>query len=243
MLAIYRKELHALFFSFSAYAICIAYLVSLSLFLFFFEEGFNLLDYGYADLTFYFEISPWIFTFILPALSMGSFSQEYQQGTFELLQSRPIGDMAIFLGKYLAVLTVAFFCILPTFFFYYTIYSLGAPPGNLDIGSTLTSYLGVGLVCCVFSSIGVFGSSLSGNQITAFMLSVFLCFFLFFGFEGLSSYNLLGNWDYTLQQFGISYHYKKLQKGLIDSRSLIYFVSLIAVFWYGTLLKIKSLKW
>ena len=243
MLSIYKRELRAFFFNFSAYAICIAYLVGMSLFLFFFEEGFNLLDYGYADLSFYFEISPWIFVFILPALTMGSFSEEYRQRTFELLRSRPITSGAIFFAKYLAALTVTLFCLLPTLFFYFTIYKLGNPPGNMDTGSMLCSYLGLGLICAVFTCVGIFSSSLSNNQITAFMLGVFLSFFLFFGFEGLSSYNLLGDWDYTLQQFGLSYHYKSLQKGIIDTRSLIYFASTLALFSYGTLLKIKSLKW
>lgn len=243
MLAIFKRELQSFFFGISVYVICAVSLLVTALFLWFFDGGFNVLNYGYADLGFYFDLSPWIFILIIPALTMGSFSEEYRLGTFDLLRSRPISILGLFFAKYLATLSVVACCIFPTLCYYFTMHKLGGPPGNIDSGGTMASYLGLWLVCCVFTVIGLFSSSLSKSQITAFISGVFVCFIFLFGFEGLASYNLLGDWDYTLKQFGIDYHYKSIRKGVVDTRSLTYFTSVIAFFCVATIVKIKSLKW
>lgn len=242
MIAILNKEIRSFFSAPTGYLVVGIFLTLCSLFLFIFSGSYNILDNGFADLKPFFDLAPWIFIFLIPAITMKSFAEEFKQGTIELLLSKPISIWNLILGKYFGSLLVSFIALLPSLFYVFTIYSLGEPVGNLDIGATLGSYLGLILLAASYTAIGIFSSALSGNQITAFIISVFLCFFLFFAFEGMADFKLFGESTYGIEYLGISYHYKSMSRGVIDTRDLIYFFSLIILFLSFTYFKIYSTK-
>jgi len=215
------------------------FLVISGLFLFVFSGPYNILDNGFADVAPFFELAPWIFIFLIPAITMKSFSEEYKQGTMELLLTRPIGIWNLVWGKYLGAFFLCVIAIIPTFIYVFTISQLGDPVGNFDVGATLGSYFGLFLLAFTYTSIGLFSSALSQNQITAFIIAVFLCFFFFFAFEGLAGYNLFGDSAYGIEYLGISHHYKSMSRGVIDTRDIIYFLSLITLFLTLTYLRVQ----
>ncbi|WP_010232307.1 ABC transporter permease [Gillisia marina] len=200
------------------------------------------MDNGFADLKPFFDLAPWIFIFLVPAITMKSFAEEIKQGTMELLLTKPVSLWNLVLGKYFGALVVSLIAILPSIFYVFTIYSLGDPVGNMDIGATLGSYLGLILLAASYTSIGIFSSAVSNNQITAFIISVFLCFFLFFAFEGIADFKLFEDSDYGIEYLGISYHYKSMSRGVLDTRDLIFFFSVILLFLSFTYFKIYSTK-
>ena len=170
---------------------------------------------------------------------MRSFSDEFNLGTIELLKTKPISNWEIILGKYFGALVLAILAIFPTFIYAYSVYQLGNPTGNLAFSTTLGSFIGLLFLVSAYTAIGVFTSSLSKNQLVAFIISVFICFFFYYGFEGLASYNLLGNLDYTVQQLGMSEHFNSIGKGVIDTRDLIYFISITYLFLFLTKFRIQ----
>jgi ABC-2 type transport system permease protein len=217
--------------------------VVLGLVLFVFPDT-SLLNYSYASLDQLFRIAPQIFMFLIPAVTMRSFSEEQQTGTIELLVTRPLKDLDIVLGKFLASLTLIVFALLPTLLYYLTVYKLGSPQGNLDSGAIIGSYIGLLFLAMAFIAIGIFASSLSKNQIIAFILSTFLCFFFYSGFNYLSSLpGFVGKIDDVIQMIGIDYHYDSISRGILDSRDLIYFISLIALFIFLTKVSLERRKW
>ncbi|HRI28681.1 MAG TPA: gliding motility-associated ABC transporter permease subunit GldF [Chitinophagales bacterium] len=243
MLTLLLKELHTFFSSLIGYLALTVFLLTLSLFLWVFPDT-NLPDYGYATLEPLFFTAPWIFMFLVPAITMRSFSDEYKTGTMELLATRPISDMQIILGKYVASVVLILFALLPTFIYYFTIYQLGLPPGNIDHGATWGSYIGLLLLGASFAAIGIFASSLTANQIVAFLLAVFLCFFFYQTFDYLSKLNLFyAKIDDIVEQIGINAHYESMGRGVIDTRDLLYFVSFISLFLLLTRLVVESRKW
>lgn len=229
MNAILKKELWSFFGNWSAWLIIAAFSLISTLFLFFFDNDSNIFEIGMASLQSYFALCPWLLMFIIPALSMKSFAEEQQSGTLYWLFAQPISIVQLVLGKLLSVIIVGFLCIIPSLVYLYTIYTLGIPEGNLDFGATLGSYLGLSLLVAAFSSIGVLASSLSSNQIMAYLLGVLLCFFLYFGIEQLASYKLLGGADYYLSNLGGYQHYISLSRGLVDSRDVFYYLLIMAV--------------
>lgn len=229
MNAILKKELWSFFGNWSAWLIIAAFSLISTLFLFFFDNDSNIFEIGMASLQSYFALCPWLLMFIIPALSMKSFAEEQQSGTLYWLFAQPISIIQLVLGKLLSVIIVGFLCIIPSLVYLYTIYALGIPEGNLDFGATLGSYLGLSLLVAAFSSIGVLASSLSSNQIMAYLLGVLLCFFLYFGIEQLASYKLLGGADYYLSNLGGYQHYLSLSRGLVDSRDVFYYLLIMAV--------------
>ncbi|APG59351.1 gliding motility-associated ABC transporter permease subunit GldF [Christiangramia salexigens] len=242
MLAILNKEIRSFFSSISGYLVIGIFLLVSSLFLFVFSGSYNILDAGFADLKPFFDLAPWIFIFLIPAISMKSFADEKKMGTMELLLTKPIGLWKLILGKYLGVLLLVIMAIIPSLLFIYTINELGKPEGNWDLGASLGSYLGLILLGGCYSAIGIFASSLSSNQIVSFLLSVFLCFFCFYAFEALGEINFLGSSGYILESFGINFHYKSISRGVIDTRDLIYFVSLIFLFLKLTQMTLRNEK-
>ena len=206
------------------------FLVITGLFLFIFDGSYNILDSGFADLSAFFSLAPWIFIFLIPAITMKSFSEEKKQGTMELLLTRPINLWDLVWGKYLGAFFLSAIALLPTVLYVFTVSELGNPAGNFDVGATLGSYFGLFLLAASYTAIGLFASSLTQNQITAFIVAVFLCFLSFFAFEGLSAYNFFGDSAYGLEYLGISFHYKSMSRGVIDTRDIIYFLSLIIFF-------------
>jgi len=242
LLAIFYKEISGFFSSLVAYITIAAFLIVTWLFLWVFPDS-SILDYGYAGLDSFFNLAPFIFMFLIPAITMRSFAEEKKDGTFELLATRPVTDWDIVLGKFLASLSIIFLTLLPTLIYYFTIYHLGVVKGNVDAGAVLGSYIGLMLLGCAFASIGLFGSSLSKNQIIAFTISVFLCFIAFSGFDSFSQILSMQSIGHFISAFGINQHYQSISRGVLDSRDLIYFISFCAFFLLLTKTILGGRKW
>lgn len=241
MLSILNKEIQSFFSSPIGYLVIGIFLVACGLFLFVFPGEYNILDSGFADIKAFFNLAPWIFIFLIPGISMKSFAEEKKQGTLELLLTRPIGFTQLVLAKYFGALILVILAIIPSVLYVITIHQLGNPVGNFDVGATLGSYLGLIFLAGCYTAIGIFASSLTQNQIVAFIISVFLCFLSYFAFEGLSTASNSGG-NYGLEYLGISYHYKSISRGVIDSRDLIYFLSFIFLFLKLTEIRLKNLQ-
>lgn len=242
MFSIFKKELWAYFGTLGAYIVSAAFLLICSLFLWFFDNDFDVFNVGLATLNNFFILAPWVLMFLLPALTMKSIAEEEQNGTMVWLFSQPLSVSSIVLGKYWAILVLVLFSLLPTFTYVYTINNLSLPKGNIDSGIIVSGYIGLLFLSMTFASIGIFCSSLVKNQVLAFVTGVFFCFICFYGFENLASYNLLGNLDYTLQKIGFFQHYTSFTKGIVDTRDIGYFIFVIVVFLLLSIRIINSKK-
>jgi len=242
MYSIFKKEIRSFLSSLIAYVVIIVFLLIVGLFTWVFADG-NILAQGYASLDTLFFMAPWIFIFLISAITMRSFSEEINQGTFEILSTKPITDFQIILGKFLAAVCLVAFSVLPTLLYFYSVYQLGLPKGNIDMGATWGSYIGLILLGGCYASIGIFSSAATSNQIVAFVLGMFLCFFFYVGFQQISNLSLFGSWDSFIQNLGIQYHYDSISRGVVDSRDLIYFGSLISFFLGLTYIVLDSRKW
>ena len=234
-----NKELHTYFSSPIGYLVIALFIISNGLFLFVFKTDFNMLNAGFADLNSFFYLSPWLFIFIIPAMTMRSFSDEIQSGTIEILKTTPLSNWQIVLGKFFSSLILVLILLILSLLYVYTIYQLGNPKGNLDVASTFGAYLGLVFLASSFISVGLFASTLSKNQIVAFLLAVFLSFVLFYGFEFLA--DLSNNTILTIKNLGMYEHFQNLSKGVIDTRDVIYFISISALFLVITKLKVEKL--
>ena len=239
MLAILKKEINTFFASPIGYLVIGVFLLLNGLFLWVFKGEFNILDNGLANLSSFFLLAPWILIFLVPAVTMRSFSDEKKQGTLELLVTKPISHFQIVLGKYFGALVLILMALIPTLLYVYTVLQLGNPEGNLDMGSTIGSYFGLLFLIASYTAIGVFASSLSDNQIVAFIIAVFICFFFYFGFEGLSNYNVFNDLIY-MENLGMASHYNSMSRGVIDTRDLIYFISIALAFLVFTKMRIQK---
>lgn len=239
MLAILKKEINTFFASPIGYLVIGVFLLLNGLFLWVFKGEFNILDNGLANLSPFFLLAPWILIFLVPAVTMRSFSDEKKQGTLELLVTKPISHFQIVLGKYFGALVLILMALIPTLLYVYTVLQLGNPEGNLDMGSTIGSYFGLLFLIASYTAIGVFASSLSDNQIVAFIIAVFICFFFYFGFEGLSNYNVFNDLIY-MENLGMASHYNSMSRGVIDTRDLIYFISIALAFLVFTKMRIQK---
>ncbi|CAA9250258.1 MAG: Gliding motility-associated ABC transporter permease protein GldF [uncultured Adhaeribacter sp.] len=242
MFAVLRKEISSFLDSIIAYLVIGVFLVTTGLFTWVFPDS-NVLDYGYADLQTFFSLAPWVFLFLIPAITMRTFAEEKKGGTIELLLTKPISDLQLILGKYFACLALALLALLPTLVYYYSINSLGNPAGNIDSAAVAGSYLGLVFLAGIFTAMGIFASALTENQIVAFIIAVFFCFLIFTGFDSIAAIDVWGATSYLISQLGISYHYNSLSKGLIDSRDVLYFVSVSVMFLLATKLVMESRKW
>lgn len=243
MISILRKEVNTFFSSLIGYIVIGVFLVTMGLFLWIFPDT-SLLNSGYASLDFFFGFAPNIFMFLIPAITMRSFAEEQQTGTIEFLATRPITDIDIILGKYFAALVLVLFAIIPTLLYFWTIHQLGSPVGNIDSGAVWGSYFGLIFLGAVFVAIGIFSSSITTNQIVAFVLGVFLCFFFYMGFDFLSNFPaFLGSIDYIIEMVGIDFHYRSISRGILDTRDFIYFISLIIIFIGLTKLMLERRSW
>ncbi len=241
MYSIFLKEIRSFLSSLIAYVVIMVFLLFIGLFTWVFADG-NVLTLGYANLDTLFGMAPWIFIFLISAITMRSFSEEIKQGTFEILSTKPISPFQIILGKYLAAVCLVLFAVVPTLIYFYSIYQLGLPKGNIDIGATWGSYIGLILLGSCYASIGLFASAATPNQIVAFILGMFLCFFFYVGFQQLSNLSLFGSFDHLVQWIGIQYHYDSISRGVLDTRDIIYFVSVNTVFLGLTHLKLEGRK-
>ncbi len=242
MFSILKKEIRSFLSSLIAIIVIVVFLIANSLFLWVFKET-NILDAGYANIDPLFDLAPIIFIFLISAITMRSFSEEKKSGTFEILTTKPLTDMSIIMGKYLAGLIIVIFAILPTLVYYYTVYTLGLPEGNLDSGAVWGSYLGLILLSAGYVAIGLFSSIITDNQIVSFIISMFLCFFFYSTFDYLGSFSFFKDSDFFIEWMGISYHYRSISKGVIDSRDIVYFLSLIGLFLWLTKIIFSSRKW
>ena len=243
MIPIFKKEINAFFSSLIGYIVIGVFLVLMGLVMWVFPD-YSVLDSNYANLDTLFAVAPMIFMFLIPAVTMRTFAEEKQSGTIELLVTRPISDWQIVGGKYLASMVLVAIALVPTVLYYVTVYLLGAPVGNLDTGGIIGSYIGLLFLVSAFVAIGVFASSLTNNQITAFLLAAFLCFFVYLSFDFLSRLPIFfGKTDDLVQAFGIQYHYNSMSRGVLDTRDVAYFISLTAVFIAATVLSLGRRRW
>ena len=240
MLAILKKEIKLFFSSAIGYLVIAVFLILNGLFLWVFAGDFNVFDFGFADLSSFFQLAPWVLIFLIPAISMKSFSEEKRMGTLELMLTKPISTWELVLGKYLGVLCLVILALIPTLLYVITIHQLGNPIGNLDIGSITGSYFGLLFLIASYTSIGVFASTLSENQIVAFIIAVIICFFFYYGFEGMSTLSFLDTFGIWVANLGIKAHFDSIGRGVVDTRDLVYFISLSFFFMFLTVSRLKK---
>ncbi len=243
MISLLKKEIRTFLSSLIGYVVICVFLLITGLFMWIFPGDSNILDMGYANIDTLFFISPWVFMFLIPAVTMRSFAEEKRSGTIELLFTKPLTDTQIILAKYFAGLLLVIIALTPTLIYYFTVYTYGNPPGNIDSGGTWGSYIGLLLLAAGYVAIGIFASSITNNQIVSFLVAAMLCFFMYTGFQSLGSFDLFGSLDDTIMKLGIQDHYTSLSRGLLDSRDIIYFLALITIFILLTKTVLSSRKW
>ena len=241
MFAIFRREIQSFFTAPIGYLIVGLFLLLNGLFLWVFKGDYNIFDYGFADLGNFFLLAPWVFVFLIPAITMKSFSEERKLGTLELLLIKPISTWKMVLGKFLGTCALCFIAIIPTIIYVFAISDLGIIPGNYDLGVVLGSYFGLIFLVATYVSIGLFASTLSENQIVAFIIGILLCSLLFNGFDAISTLFSNGDVQLQIQQFGANAHFESIARGILDTRDLIYFVSITFFFLYLTRARLSSL--
>ncbi len=229
MKSIYSKELKQFFSSPIAYISMGLFLLLSSLFLWIIEGNYYLPTYRFADLTPFFSLAPWILIFVIAAISMKSFADEFKSGTIENLLTKPLDFKAIIIGKFLAVWTIAKWMLIPTFIYVYSLQSLSLD-GQIDFLNLLSAYFGLIMLMGTFSAIGIFSSSLTDSQIVAFLTGMFLMFLFYYGLEGIGSFNLLGNLDLFFQKLSLDFHYQNFIKGLIKLSDVVYMLGIIVLF-------------
>lgn len=240
MKSIVLREIKSFFGSPIGYLVIAIFLIINGLFLWVFEGYYNISNSGFADLTPFFTLAPWIFIFLIPAVTMRSFSDEKKQGTLELLLTKPLSIWQIVNGKFLGAVVLIIMAVIPTFIYVAVISNLGMPEGNIDMGSTIGSYFGLLFLISAYCAIGIFTSTLSDNQIVAFIISVFLCFIFYFGFEGIAS--TIPSLSTIIASLGMQEHFKSMSRGVIDTRDSIYFASITILFLSFTVYNLKSVK-
>lgn len=243
MFSLFLKEIRSFLSSLLGYVVILIFLAVLSLFLWVFPTDFNILDFGYANVDGLFIIAPFVFLFLIPAVTMRSFADEKKSGTIELLFTRPLSDMQIILAKYFAAFALVVLALLPTLIYYFSVWQLGFPTGNIDSGGFWGSFIGLVLLGGAFVAIGIFASSISENQVVSFLLAIIISAFLYLGFELLYSLELFGSVDLFIKSLGISAHYSSLSRGVVDTRDVIYFLSTIVLFLYLTNFVLARRKW
>lgn len=242
MFIILKKEIRTFLSSLIAYVVMIVFLVATGLFMWVLPD-YNVFDMGYSNLDTLFSMAPWLFIFLISAITMRSFSEEKKAGTIEILTTKPLSDMQIILGKYFAGVVLVIFSLLPTLIYFYTVYQLGATKGNIDMGATWGSYLGLFFLASCFVAIGIFSSSVTDNQIVSFIVSMFLCYGFYSLFDMFADFKLLGSFDSVIASLGISAHYQSISRGVIDSRDVVYFLTVIIAFIWATKTAFGARKW
>ncbi|WBU89346.1 gliding motility-associated ABC transporter permease subunit GldF [Cellulophaga omnivescoria] len=242
MYAIYKREIQSFFTSPIGYMVIGLFLIFCGLFLWVFKGEYNIFDYGFADLSNFFFLVPWIFLFLIPAITMKSFSEERKTGTLELLFIKPISLWQTVIGKFLGTLTLVIIAIIPTFLYVYSLSQLGQTIGNIDMGVVFGSYFGLLFLMASYTAIGIFASTLSQNQIVAFLLALILCFACFYGFQGISTLFTDGSTAVTIASLGMKAHFESIARGVIDTRDLVYFISVTVFFLFLTVVQLKNLN-
>ncbi|MCE7864070.1 MAG: gliding motility-associated ABC transporter permease subunit GldF [Bacteroidetes bacterium CHB5] len=239
MIQVFAKEFNSFLNSLIAYMVIGVFLTGIGLLMWVFPDT-SVLEYGFADMDTLFSMGPYVFVFLVPAITMKSFAEEKKLGTLELLLTKPLSDWDVVLGKFLAAFALVLLALVPTVIYYMSVYQLGNPVGNIDSAGVWGSYIGLALLAMIFCAIGLLASSLTTNQIVSFILAAFLCFLIYTGFDSLATF---GNNALLIKQLGILYHYDSLSKGLIDSRDVVYFISITAFILVATRTVIGSRQW
>lgn len=242
MYAVFKRELFSLLNSLMAYITIGVFLLASGLLLWFFPDT-SILEYGYAELGSFFNLAPFLFLFLIPAITMRSFAEERREGTYILLATRPVTDWQIILAKYLACVVLVLFALIPTLIYCYSVSKLALPAGNIDTGAIIGSYIGLLLLGASFLAVGIFASSITKNQVVAFAIAVFLCFIAYSGFDAMSQIFGFRAIENTLLSLSVNEHYQSISRGVLDTRDLIYFLSFIMVFLGLTKLVIGGRKW
>jgi len=243
MYTLLKKEISVFLSSLIGYIVIAVFLLINGLFIWIFPMEFNVLRFGYASLDGLFVIAPFVFLFLIPAVTMRLFADERRSGTMELLLTKPVSDLQIILSKYLAGLILVLGAILPTLIYVVSVWHLGIETGNLDKGGMAGSYLGLFFLASAFVAAGLFASSLTDNQIVAFIIAVFLCGFSYIGFESIHNLELMGRFDLFVKALGINAHYVSMSRGVIDTRDVVYFLSYVALFILLTMISLQRRKW
>jgi ABC-2 type transport system permease protein len=243
MFAIFRKEISGFFSSLTGYIVIIVFLLVNSLFMWVFPGEWNIFDSGYAGIDTLFFLSPWLFLFLVPAVTMRMIAEEKRLGTIELIFSRPVTEREIVYGKYFASVTLVLLALLPGIIYYISVWQLGESPGNLDKGGTLGAFIGLFFLAAVYVSAGIFASSLTDNQVIAFIIALFICFIMYMGFDSVAYLPGLKNIDEFVIRLGINEHYKSMSRGIIDIKDVTYFLAVIAIFNESTVFYLLSRRW
>ena len=243
MYPLVKKEISSFFSSLTGYLVIIVFLIVNSLFMWVFPGELNVFEAGYASLDTLFLMAPWVFLFLVPAITMKMFSEEKKSGTIELLLTRPVNELQIVLAKFFAGLVLVLFSLIPTLIYFYAVYRLGSPVGNIDTGGTWGSYIGLFLLGCTYVSIGVFASSLTNSQIVSFIIAVLISFFFYTGFDSIAAIPFLKKMESFLLYLGINEHYRSISRGVIDSRDIVYFLGVISFFVFSTRTVLRSRNW
>ncbi|MBL7846973.1 MAG: gliding motility-associated ABC transporter permease subunit GldF [Cyclobacteriaceae bacterium] len=242
MFRIFLKEINSFLDSLIGYAVVGVFLVAMGLLMWVFPET-SVLDYGFADMETLFTLGPFVFIFLVPAITMRSFAEERKLGTLEWLLTKPLSEGSIVAGKFLASVFLVLVALAPTVIYYFTLSRLGNPPGNVDTSGVIGSYIGLFLLGAAFCAIGIFSSALVTNQIVAFLLAAFISFFLYTGFESASQLVTDGSTALWIRQLGIQYHFESLGRGLIDSRDLVYFAGVSGMLLLAAKTVLSSRSW
>lgn len=238
MRSLFLKEINAFFGSLLGYLVLALFLIALGLIVWVFPET-SVLEYGYADLEALFAYTPYVFTFLVPALSMRAISEERKTGTWELLRTSPLSLVQIVLAKYLALVTLVWLAVLPTILYLFSIIQLGDPVGNVDQASFMGSWLGLLGIGAVFAAVGLVASALTSQQVVAFVLGVFMCFVLYFGFSAIADLQL-GFWSYWAEELSLSYHYINLSRGVVDSEDVFFLIGMVWFFLGSSVLILRN---
>lgn len=239
MFAIFKKELTSFFTTATGMLALGLFLTLNGLVLWVFKGPFNIFDYGFADLSAFFMLSPYIFLFLIPALSMKSFSEEKKLGTLELLLMKPMSPWKLVLGKFFGIWVLGVIALIPTLVYVWCISVLGTETGNFDGGLVIGAYLGMILLLTAYTSIGIFASTLSDNQIVAFLTAILIALVAYLGFQAIAGLFLDGGFSLFLENVGMQAHYERMGRGIIDTRDVVYFLSLAAFFLFLTVTRLK----
>lgn len=242
MLAIFKKEISSFFSSPVGYLVMGMFLVLTGLFLWVFRGPFNIFDYGFADLSLFFLLAPWVFLLLIPAICMRTLAEERKLGTLELLLSKPVSVWKLVLGKFLGVCALILLTLLPTLLYVLTVHDLGTTAGNLDTGLVWGSYAGLLFLMSVYTSLGLFASSVTDNQIAAFMYAVAGCFLIYQGFDSLATLIPDGGTALFVREIGLKAHYETIGQGVLDSRDILYFMTLTFFFLFLASIRLKQYR-
>lgn len=228
MWSVCKKELRQFFSNLTGYIAIVVFLLVNGFMLFVFEN--NILDFGYATLDRFFQLAPWILLLLIPAITMRSLSDEFRAGTYEILQTRPLSHWQIVFGKYFGSLIVVLIALIPTLIYFISVQSLSSNEG-MDTGAAIGSYIGLILLSAVFTAIGICSSSVTNNSVIAFIICILFCVFLYYGFGAISKLAELSNGaDYYIEMLGVDFHYRSISRGVIDTRDIVYFISVTSFF-------------